>query len=214
MPILGDLLRGKDSSTYIWTACEICGKERWVKYRISSGRPVDKYCSSCAHKLTYQDGRVNPLTGKTHSQETKDKISKSLKGRKINKDILWKWKKRKGEKNPLWKGGKFISQGYVYIRLYEDDPYFPMVKKSGHINYIQEHRLVMAKNLNRFLEPWEVVHHKNGIRNDNRIENLILLECKEEHLPSQAIQCHIKRLKIENELLKSQIKSLINTIPT
>lgn len=73
--------------------------------------------------------------------------------------------KRKGKNHPKWKGGKAICDGYVYI-LNRNHP----SRNSG--NYIAEHRLVMEKYLGRYLKKWEIIHHKNGIRDDNRLKNL------------------------------------------
>lgn len=59
------------------------------------------------------------------------------------------------------------KDGYVYIKV-EKHPY---ATSSG---YMLEHRLVMETFLGRHLSSEEVVHHKNHIKNDNRIENLEL----------------------------------------
>ncbi len=76
------------------------------------------------------------------------------------------------KKNPLWEGGKWLGAiGYVWVSLKPDDFFYPMMTNS---RYVPEHWLVMAKSLGRCLQSWESVHHKNGIKNDNRIENLEL----------------------------------------
>jgi hypothetical protein len=75
-----------------------------------------------------------------------------------------------GPRHPKWKGGrKILSNGYVRVWLSSEDR-----KKYGVRRDILEHRLVMSEHLGRPLLKTESVHHKNGDRTDNRIENLEL----------------------------------------
>lgn len=75
---------------------------------------------------------------------------------------------RAGEKHYSWKGGR-LKTNYGYILLLKKD--HPNARKNGRIF---EHVFVMSEYLGRPLKKNETVHHKNGIKDDNRIENLEL----------------------------------------
>ncbi len=75
----------------------------------------------------------------------------------------------RGEDHHLWKGGHYKnSSGYIFIYL----PEHPRANKDG---CVLEHRYVWEQFNGRLLKTNEVVHHINGVRDDNRIENLIVL---------------------------------------
>lgn len=112
--------------------------------------------------------------------------------------------KGKGVHN--WNGGRTKDgSGYIQIILYPENPFYEMACKNGH--RIREHRLVMAQYLGRCLGSDEFVHHKNGDKADNRIENLQLM-----HRSAHYSTLHLKDLQEENNKLKEKIKELENKI--
>ena len=181
-PKLGDICLGNrinkcPKMLYIWASCEYCKKERWGKYIRSQGG-ASKRCTSCV------------AIGHKVSPEVRAKMSVQKKG--VNAR----------EKSYMWKGGRFSSgRGYINVAFPANSPFREMGKKK---NYIHEHRLVMAQYLGRCLESWEVVHHINGIRDDNRIENLRLLPSASEHISYTKMQQEIKELKERVTLLEAE----------
>ena len=169
MPQVGQIERATDigykgTGKYIWSACEICSKERWV--HIYNGVPSYKICKSCRAKKV---GRA-----------------------------------QRGIHHPLWKGGRRKeAYGYIMVKLNPDDFFWSMAEANG---YAMEHRLVMAKSLNRCLLPWETIHHKNGIRDDNRRENLELFPVNTGHNAMTRMTRYILKLELENKKLREALK--------
>ena len=177
--------------------CKYCGKSykgqgknfcswscRSLAYRHPEAikRKISEACKKIIHTKEWNEKLSLAKKGILKSEETKKKISEALKGKPsgmLGKHHSEKAKKKmsesqkaKGlirEKAPSWKGGKWKDKdGYIHIY----NPNHPFAQKKG---YIAEHRLVIEKFLGRYLEPWEQVHHINGIKDDNRLENLELV---------------------------------------
>ncbi len=112
--------------------------------------------------------------GHKNSPEAIAKIKKALTGRPLSEEHRKKVVKAlakiqlKGKDHWNWKGGRNKHNGYIYIKQNNH----PFTDSRG---YMSEHRLVMEKSLGRYLKPSEHIHHKNGIKDDNRIKNLEII---------------------------------------
>jgi len=93
----------------------------------------------------------------------------------------------RGKAHGRWGGGRHKhTEGYVYIHVEallpkDQQAYGGMADKRG---YILEHRLVAARKLGRVLTEQEVAHHVNGIKDDNRAENIEVFVSASDH------RCH------------------------
>ena len=81
---------------------------------------------------------------------------------------------RSKEFSPSWKGGITKHNGYVYI----SQPNHPYKHYNG---YVKRSRLVIEQMIRRYLTPKEVVHHINGIKDDDRPENLMYFANDSDH---------------------------------
>lgn len=97
-----------------------------------------------------------------------------------------------GENNATFKG-RITDRGYILVY----SPEHPYRTKN---KYVLEHRLVMEKKLGRYLTKDEVVHHLNGIKNDNRPENLCVIK-KENHETWTLLKLAQQKIReLENKL--------------
>lgn len=134
----------------------------------------------------FQKGHLYLNTGKTRFKIGNHPKTEFKKGQHFSPQTEFKkgipaWNKDKilpqfsRENAGHWKGGVIKNKaGYVFIYR----PEHPYCDSKG---YIHRSRLVMEQSLGRYLKPEEVVHHINGVKDDDHIENLQLFPNNREH---------------------------------
>lgn len=137
--------------------------------------------------------------GKGHTPETRARMSREKLARGM-----------KGPKSPAWKGGRHLSNGYTVVSLNllppAEQQMFECMASRSSGRYVPEHRLVVARSIGRPLTRSEVVHHINGIKTDNRLENLELHGSSSSHQLTHAqIDAELTRLREENYLLRERL---------
>lgn len=149
--------------------CQVCKKSFYVQFCHKNR----KYCSDKCYWEKLK-GKPSPKKG---TKTGIIPINAIKKGQHLspatefkNGQISW----NKGKKYRI-KDGKRIMQGYLYLFM----PDHPYVMKSG---YIKNANLVMEKKIGRHIKSPEVIHHINGDKLDDRIENLYLCKDRAEHL--------------------------------
>jgi len=108
-----------------------------------------------------------------------------------------------GKEAYAWKGGRCKDKdGYILICLSPEDFFASMRNSQG---YVFEHRLVVARKLKRCLHPWELVHHRDKIKDHNFESNLQLIT-DDRHKQITILENKIGQQEREINLLKSQLR--------
>lgn len=115
-------------------------------------------------------------------------------------------KLRTGENSAAWRGGRNQSPaGYIKLSIHHlSENEQKLFESMICWDCIFEHRLVVARMLNRPLRSDEVVHHLNGIKQDNRPENLLLMKADSHLNYIPALKKRIRDLEIKIDELESE----------
>lgn len=151
---------GTRKSKWVKRKCPECAATFEVppwRVRHAEKRSGRIFCSTGCNEAHWRNGR---MMGEARNRVGRAPVKRTAK------------LKRKAPGKRRQPGARYVgTHGYIHIYVPPDErpPGAPRQRSE-----FPEHRIVMAKLLGRHLERHETVHHKNGIKTDNRPENLEL----------------------------------------
>lgn len=151
-----------------------------AKYNVSTGKVYKELRDAgCTFSRKWR---------KEMSDEQRQRLSLMHKGKRLTAEQKQAISERNScNYNGLNGYGHTKKQSRGYILAYA--PKHPHAHKDG---YVMLHTILMERAIGRYLAPDEVVHHINHNRDDNKIENLLLMK-KKDHCTMHMIERHQKR---------------------
>lgn len=169
----------------VTVSCQYCGKSfEKVKSQAKQYRK-----SFCCREHKYLWARANLINKLELSCSNCGVVFRRRHDAKIGRNTFCsrkcQYELHRGENSTFYKGGRYKNdKGYVLV-LATDHPR----KVAG--QYVYEHVLKTEKHLGRYLEKNEHIHHINGIKDDNRLENLQIVT------PQEHMKIHATKTKSE-----------------
>lgn len=144
-------------STTLHHLCSICSHLGDRKsFCPKCGGPMHEGCQQCreCRFKPFRSRHFCPICGKPKSLAAK--LCNPCSG-----------KRRSGANHPCWKGGRYLNSG-GYVMLYA-----PEHPRAGSNGYVREHIKIWMDNYGPVTQG-HVIHHLNGVKSDNRLDNLAL----------------------------------------